>query len=79
MYLVDFSDIFNFFFCLGRGKGESEAKGGGGSIFYCKSLGGSPGGRGAEGPGGCVDELGNFWRGGGGLIFFFRGRNVHEV
>ena len=33
-FLVDVSDIFYFFFCLGRGKGESEAKRGGGSIFF---------------------------------------------
>ena len=26
--------IFFIFFCSGRGKGESEAPGGGGSIFY---------------------------------------------
>ena len=32
LFLVDVSDIFNFF-CSGRRKGESEASGGGGSIF----------------------------------------------
>ena len=36
-YLVDVSEIFNFF-CSGEGKGESEATGrGGGRLFYWKS------------------------------------------
>ena len=74
---MDVSDIFKFF-CLGRGKGESEAKGGWGVDFLLKIPGGgSPGGRGAKGPGGCLGELGN-WGGGGLNVFFFRGRNVHQ-
>ena len=32
-YFINFL-IFNYFFLLGRGKGESEALGGGGSDFY---------------------------------------------
>ena len=35
-FLVDVSDIF-YFFCSGEGKGECEAPGGGGAIFYGKS------------------------------------------
>ena len=51
------------------------APGGGGGRFLSKMPGegrGSPGGGGA----GVCGELGN---GGGGLNFFFRGRNVHQV
>ena len=58
-----------------QGKGESEVPGGGGgggSIFYWKSQeGGSPGGRGADGPGGCLPP--NWGIGGGGAKYFFLG------
>ena len=62
--LVDVSDIF---FCLERGKGESEApEGGGGSLLKIPGEGGdSQGGGGA----GVCGELGNL--GGGGLNIFF--------
>ena len=70
---------FLFFFCSGRGKGESEAPGRGGSIFFGNSQegGGCPGGGGAEGPGRCLRRIGEFF--GGGAKYFFRGRNVHQV
>ena len=50
--LVDVSDIF-FFFCLGEGNGESEARGGGGRFLSGQSQegGGSPGGWGRRGEG----------------------------
>ena len=54
--LVDVSDIFYLFSALGRGKGESEAPGGGGGLFAENPRrGGLPGGwgRGGERPGGC--------------------------
>ena len=41
--LVDVSDIFNFFFCSGREKGESEAPG---FLIENPRRGGSPGKRG---------------------------------
>ena len=75
--MVDVSDIF-YFFCSGRGKGESEAPGGGrGRFFFLKiQEGGSPGGGGAEGPGGSLRRIGEL---GGGLNIFCRGRNAHQV
>ena len=67
--------IFLFFFCSGRGRGESEAPGGGGVDFSLKIPGGgSPGGRGAEGPGGCLRRIGDF--GEGGATYFFFGVEV---
>ena len=33
---------------------------------------------GAEAPGGCLQRIGEFFGGGGGLNIFFRGRNVHQ-
>ena len=76
--LVDVSDIF-YFSCSG-GKGESEAPGKGGVRFLLKIPGGGgfPGGRGVEGPGGCLRRIGEFLGRGGGNIFF-QGRNVHQV
>ena len=62
--LVDVSDIFHFF-CLGEGKGESEAPGGEGDIFLLKI------------PGRVVSRAGGAdW--GGGVNFFFRGRNSYQ-
>ena len=76
-FWVDVLDIF-YFFCSGRGKGESEASGGGGFDFYWRSQeGGSPRGGGGEGPGGCLRRIGEF--GGGGAKYFLGGRNVHQV
>ena len=65
--------IFFIFFCLGEGKGESEAPGaGGGGDIVLKIPGGGgglPGGwrRGGEGPGGCLRGIG------GGAKYFFSG------
>ena len=59
---------------------ESEAPGGRGDWSFIENPrrggGGRPGG--AEGLGGCLRRIGEFF-GGGGLIFFFRGRNVLQV
>ena len=79
---MDVSDIF-YFFCSGRGKGESEApEGGGGGRFLIESprRGGVSRRGGAERPGGCLRRIGELWGGpgGGGPNFFFRGRNVHQ-
>ena len=74
--LVDVSDIFYFFLCSGRGKGESEAPGGWGIGFLLKI----PGGGGEAGRGrraGRSAANRGIW--GGGLNFFFRGRNVHQA
>ena len=68
--LVDVSDIFYFFFCLGEGKGESEPPGGGGERFLRKIPrgGGLPCG---WGPGAGRVFAGNL--GGGGTKYFFSG------
>ena len=66
-------DVSDFFFsCSGRGKGESEALGGGGGDRFSieNPRRGGPPGREAEGPGGCLQRFGEFGEGGG-LIFFF--------
>ena len=68
------------FFLLGEGKGESEAlgRGAGGRLFYGKFQGGRGGllgGRGGQGPGGCLQGI---WGGGVAKYFFFRGRNSHQ-
>ena len=74
--LVDVSDIF-YFFCSGRGKGESEVPGGVGDRFFIENpRRGGGGGSGWEGPRGregvCTGELGgDFW--GGGVKYFFSG------
>ena len=63
--LVDVSDSF-FFFLLGEGEGGVGARRGGGFDFLLKIPGGGfSGGRGAEGPGGCLRRIGDFWGGGG--------------
>ena len=61
-----------------EGEGGVRGERGWGVDFLLKiPAGGSPGGRGAEGPGGCLGELGNL-AGGGAKCFFLRGRNVHQ-
>ena len=66
--LLDLSDIFNFFFCSGRVKGESEVSGGG-FDFDWKSEEGVGGllqeGEGPRGQEGVCGELGNLGGGGG--------------
>ena len=75
---MEVSDLF--LFCSGREKGGSPRRqeGGKGDRFLIENPrrgGGSRSGRGREG---VCGELGNFFWGGG-LNFFFRGRNVHQV
>ena len=60
-----------FFFCSGRGNGESEAPGGGGSFFIENPREGVGERDGAEGPGGCLRRIGEFFGGGGAKFFFF--------
>ena len=68
--------IFFIFFCLGEGKGESEARSGGVGFSIDNPRRGSPTG-GKEGGG---DSSGRVSAGnGGGGLFFFRGRNSHQV
>ena len=79
---VGVSGYFLFFFCSGRGKGESEVQGGRGGVqFFIENPrrggGGSPGREGPRGREGVCGKLGNFW--GGAKYFFFQGRNVHQV
>ena len=71
--------LFFFFFLLGEGEGVVQGAGGGGSFFYSK-IPGWGGGFPRRGKGrgtGRVSAATNFW-GGGGLNFFFRGRNVRQ-
>ena len=82
---MDVSDIFNFFL-LGEGEGGVRGAGEGGgdrNFIQNPTTGGGGGSRtgGAEGPGGCLRRIGDFFLGGGGAgakHFFFRGRNVHR-
>ena len=73
---------FGFFCsCSRRGKGESEAprERGGIGFFKCLKIpgrGGFSGGGGAEGPGGCLQRIGEFLGGGGAIYFFFWGRGA---
>ena len=69
--LVDVSDIFYFFSARGVGKGESEAPGGGGSIFIKNPRGG--GFLQGEGSRGGRVSAAN-WRMGG-----YTGRRVKQV
>ena len=68
---MDVSDIF-YFFCSGRGKGESEAPGGVGDrfFFFIENFHPRRGGGvlqgGAKGPGGCLLRIGEFSGGGEG-------------
>ena len=68
IFLVDVSDIFNFFL-FREGKGESGATGREGGRFFIESPrrgGGSPkrGWEGARGPGGCLQGIWANWGGG---------------
>ena len=77
---VGASDVF-YFFCSDREKGESEAPGEGlGGRFLWKIPGGG-GLQEEEGLRGGRVSAANWgiFGGGGGLIFFVRGRNVHQV
>ena len=71
--------IFFIFVRLGEGEGGVRGRRGGGVVDFLLKIpeggGVSPGG--AEGPGGCLRQIGDFW--GGVLNIFFRGRNVHQV
>ena len=62
-----------YFFCSGRGKGQSEA--GGGISFLLKIPGG---GGGAGGPRGREGVCGKLEFGGGGGLNILGGRNVHQ-
>ena len=66
----DVSDIFYFFFCSGRGKGESRRwRAVGDRFFIEKPRRGALRTGGAEGPGGCLQRIGEL--GEGGLNIFF--------
>ena len=70
---MDIWDIY-FFFCSGRGKGESEAPGGEGDWSFIESprRGGVPGVAGVGGAGRVsAAKLEVYARGGGGLNIFF--------
>ena len=57
---------------------EGEGREGGGGRFSIENLRGEGSPRGAEGSGGCLRRIGDFFGGGGGLNIFFRGRNVPQ-
>ena len=59
------------------GEGGARGAGGGGIRFFIPGGGRFRGGGGAEGPGGCLRRIGEFFLGGG-PKFFFRARNVHQ-
>ena len=64
IFLVDVLDIFSFFSAWGGGMGGVRGEGGCGVDFVLKIPGGgSPGGRGAEGPGASAANWGT-WGGG---------------
>ena len=72
---MDVSDIF-YFFCSGRGKGESSARRGRGWFFLLKIRGGGGGGvsipeRGRGFPGGLFGANLGIWGGGGGWLNIF--------
>ena len=67
---------------VGEGEGGSLTgqERGGGNWFFIESPTGGGGSRRGRCREGVCGELGNFGGGlGGGLIFFFRGRNVHQI
>ena len=73
--------IYIFFFCSGRGKGESGAPGAGWGRFLIENFRRGGVSRRGRGRGAGRVELGIFFfaGGGGGLNIFFRGRNVHQA
>ena len=78
-FSVDVTDIFYFFFALGRGRG-SPRRGEGGNGFLLKISGGggvSWAGGGLGGGRGAGRVFARNW-GGGGLNIFFRGRNSDQ-
>ena len=78
---MNVSDIFFIFSARGRGRGSLRRReGGGGFGLFIENprRGGVSSGRGAEGPGRFMRQIGAFG-GGGGLNIFFRGRNVHQI
>ena len=60
---MDVSDIF-IFFCSGGGRAPRVRGARGGRFLLKIPGGGSPGGRGAEGPGGCLRRIGALGAGG---------------
>ena len=79
-----------YFVLVGEGEGgvRHARREGGGSFFFlesprtgwCSVVFGVPGGGEAEGLGGCLRRIGEFFGGGGGgLNIFLRGRNVCQV
>ena len=73
LILADASDIFYFFFCSGRGKGESEAAGRGVRFFIENPRRGGGVSRRGRGAGRVSVANWGFWeRGGGAKYFFFR-------
>ena len=67
--------IFLFFSARGGGRGSPRPRGGGGGLVFVENpikglWAPSPGGGGAEGPGGCLRRIGDFLGGGGGKYFF---------
>ena len=73
------SDLF-YFFCSGRGKGESEAQwgGGGGSRFFIENPRRGVSRRERGRAAGRVSAANWEFGEGGGLNIFLRGRNVHQ-
>ena len=70
MAIISLGGRFDFFFCWGRGKGESEALGGGGDVIENPRVGGLQEGEEPRGQEGVCGELGNFFWGGGLNISF---------
>ena len=69
---MDVLDIFNFFSARGGRRGSPRRRAGWEDRFFIENP------RRAEGPGGCLRRIGEFF-GGGAKYFFCRGRNVHQA
>ena len=72
----DVSNIFYFFSARGGERGSPRRQEGGVDFLLKIPGGGSPGGRGAEGPGGCLRRIGDFGGGGEAKYFFFFGAEM---